>query len=142
MSGSGGPQERPGLGPHDPVPDDVLERARQAFGQRAEGPIAKLISDSLVDEGDKPESHVLLFETQDVKVEVHVESSRSQSRLRGTVSGMSAERASLHLEGSDLALASDVKSGAFTFDPVGHGVVRMSFEAPEASTLMTDWFQI
>ena len=142
MTESGERDERSGPGDGDPVPDRVVQRAREAFAQRAAGPIANLVSDSLVDGGDSANSHVLTFETETVEIELRIAAGTSQSDLQGTISGLSADRAMLHLEGSELALVAPIEGGSFRFDPVAHGVVRLSFEVDEGSTLVTDWFQV
>lgn len=142
MTGTGEHEEpsRPDDG--ETVPDRVIERAREAFAQRAAGPIAHLVSDSLVDKGDAPDSHLLTFETDTVKIDLHVAAGRSLSDLDGTIHGLLASRALLHLEGSELALVAGVEGGSFRFDPVAHGLVRLSFDVADGPLLVTDWFQV
>ena len=142
MTGTGEHDEPSPPDDGEAVPDRVLERAREAFAQRAAGPIAHLVSDSLVEEGDAPDSHLLTFETETVKIELHVAAGQSQSDLDGTIHGSPAGRAMLHLEGSELALVAPVEGGTFRFDPVSHGVVRLSFDAADGAPLVTDWFQV
>ena len=142
MSQPGGPgDERNEVG-HEPVPDDVLERARKAFSQRARGPIARLTHDSMLEKGDAPQSHVLSFAAGEASIQVHVAAAESQSQLDGSVEGFAPNRAMLHLEGSELAMVAPVEEGSFSFDPVAHGVVRLSFETAGNPGLSTDWFQV
>ena len=141
MTGTGEPEEPSRRDDGETVPDRVLERAREAFAQRAAGPIAHLVSDSLVESGDAPDSHLLTFETETVKIDLHVAAGQAQSDLEGTIHGLLVSRVMLHLEGSGLALVTAVERGSFKFDPVAHGVVRLSFDS-DGPLLVTDWFQV
>ena len=133
------PRQQGGL---DPVPESALQRARDAFSQRATGPLAELVSDSLVERGDPPGSHILKFQSGATRVDVHVSIGSSDTILRGTVHGTEFAKAVLHLEGSDLALVKAVADGSFGFDGLAHGVVRLSFGSDDEPTLWSVWFQV
>jgi hypothetical protein len=134
--------DQPGAGELDPVPESALKRARDAFSQRAAGTVAHLVSDSLLEKGDPAGAHLLIFESSGVRVEVRVAVAESHTTLEGTIRGAAATKAMLHLEGSELALVTAMDRESFGFQPVTHGVVRISFESKDRSSLWTDWFQI
>ena len=133
------PRQQGGL---DPVPEGALKRARDAFSQRATGPIAELVSDSLVERGDPPGAHILKFQSGATSIDLQVSIGSSDTNLRGTIHGSEFAKAVLHLEGSDLALVKVVADGSFGFDGIAHGVVRLSFESDDEPTLWSDWFQV
>jgi hypothetical protein len=126
----------------DNVPDNVLAEARRAFG-RPRRELAHLVFDSLVDLGAPADDHRLRFEYPQLRIEVHVSAGPENTRLSGTVVPASASRAAVHLEGGDLALVTSVDDGAFSFEPIGHGLVTLSFEGSDGyTTIWTDWFRI
>lgn len=126
----------------EPVPEAVIKRAREAFSERATGEVAHLVDDSLLNEGDPASAHRLMFRSSAATIALQVGSAESQSVLCGTIGGLPAQIVALHLEGSDVALVAEVERGSFNFDPVSHGVVRLSFDLTSGSTLLTDWFQV
>lgn len=126
----------------DPVPEGLVKGARDAFTQRASGPTANLTSDSLVDSDDPAGDHRLMFQGAATSIELRVGSEESVSKLSGSVTERRNGAVLVHLEGSELALSTVLASGAFSFPPVPHGVVRLSFEFDDGSTLWTDWFQV
>jgi len=126
----------------EPVPDAVIKRAREAFPERATGEVAHLVDDSLLNQGDPASAHRLMFRSSVATVALEVRAMEANSVLGGTVEGVSAQRVVLHLEGSELALVSAVERDSFNFDPVAHGVVRLSFELTSGPALLTDWFQV
>ncbi|HEX6395463.1 MAG TPA: hypothetical protein VFZ97_18660 [Acidimicrobiales bacterium] len=133
------PRRQGGL---DPVPEGAIKRARDAFSQRASGPVAELVSDSLVERGDPAGAHLLKFKTGATTIDLQVSVGASDTILRGTVHGSEFARAVLHLEGSEVALVKAVADGSFGFDGIAHGVVRLSFESGGEPTLWSDWFQV
>jgi hypothetical protein len=134
--------DQPGRRELDPVPEDALKRAREAFSGRATGPIARLVSDSLLERHDPATAHELAFDGAGARIEVRVAVHGSRSSLQGSIHGMAAAKAMLHLEGSELALISTMDEKSFGFGPLPHGIARMSFESADGSLLWTDWFQI
>jgi hypothetical protein len=65
----------------------------------------------------------------------------AEATLAGTLDPATSSRAALYLE--DLAFIAPVEKGAFRFDPVGHGLARLSFKGEDdQSTIWTDWFRI
>jgi hypothetical protein len=78
-----------------------------------------------------------------VAVNVHVSRGPTSSELSGEVESSGAVRAALHLEGAALAMVAEIEDGRFAFNPVGHGLVRLSIENnTSAPPVWTDWFQI
>jgi hypothetical protein len=134
--------EQPGPGGLDPVPESALKRAREAFSQRSAGPVANLASDSLIERGDPAGAHLLVFEAGTIRIELRVAAAEAQTSVEGTLHGLAASKAMLHLEGSELALVAPMNGESFGFEPLAHGVVRLSFEAEGGSSLWSDWFQI
>jgi hypothetical protein len=125
----------------DRVPDGVIADAQRAF-RRPRREVAPLVFDSLVDLGAPAEDHRLRFEHPRLRIELHVSVSPGSTTLGGTVVPDSPSRAAVHLEGEELALITPVHEGAFRFQPVGHGLVRLSFEGVDGATIWTDWFRI
>ena len=129
----------PGEGP----PPEVVDRAKGVFSARAQGDLASLVFDSLIDGHGSPDNHVLRFEHTRASIEVHVSYASQNTGLEGVVEGFNARRAALHLGDGDLAMVTDVESGRFGFQPVGHGLVKLSFEDEANSpAIWTDWFRI
>lgn len=129
----------------DPVPESALKRAREAFSQRSSRPVARLVSDSLVEHSDPAGAHVLRFETAEYTVVLHVAAGLSGATLDGTIGGSTAheaDKAVLQLEGSDLALVAPVEDCRFRFGPLAHGIVAVMLEADVGPLLRTDWFQV
>ena len=128
--------------PEDPVPDDVMDAAKAAFGTRSNGDLMVLVRDSLVDEGHPPDGHVLRFEHERMGIEVEVSATPTNTSLRGHTSTRAGGRFEVLLVGSDLVFVQDSDDGTFAFGPLGHGVVRVAFEPTGAGRLVTDWFRI
>ena len=83
------------------------------------------------------------FEHTRASIEVHVSYSGQNTGIAGLVEGFNARRAALHLGDGDLAMVTEVESGRFEFQPVGHGLVKLSFEDDAKGPAMwTDWFRI
>ena len=126
----------------DRVPKNVIADAQRAFG-RPRTELAYLVFDSLIDLDAPAEDHRLRFEHPLVRIELQVYVSPDHTRLGGTVVPASASRAAVHLQGKDLALITPVHDGTFSFEPVGHGLVRLSFEGVDGqTTIWTDWFRV
>jgi hypothetical protein len=130
--------------PNGDPPPEVVDQAKGAFSARAIGDLASLVFDSLIDGHGSPEDHVMRFEHTRVSIEVHVSYTEQNTGIHGVIEGLRARRAALHLGDGDLAMVTDVEdSGRFGFQPVGHGLVKLSFEdAVNGPTMWTDWFRI
>jgi hypothetical protein len=125
------------------VPDDVIARAKEAFGQRAEGQVATLVFDSLIDEGAPAEDHVLRFEHPAVQIELRVSARPSGSTLVGHLNRRTALRVQLQFTPPGLSLLSDVADDRFSFEEVGHGIVRLNlFNEAVEPIVRTDWFRV
>ena len=125
------------------VPPPEVVRAKGAISGRVQGDLASLVFDSLIDGRGSPDEHVMRFEQNRASIEIHVSYTSQTTGVDGFVEGMRACRAALHLGDGDLAMVTDVDSGQFGFHPVGHGLVRLSFEDEAGGPLMwTDWFRI
>ena len=125
----------------DRVPDSVIADAQRAFG-RPRKELALLVFDSLIDLGAPAEDHRLRFEHPGLRIELKVSASPDNTRLVGVVEPALPLRAGVHLEGRDLALITTVHDGEFSFEPLGHGLVRLSFEGIDGQTVWTDWFRV
>lgn len=126
----------------DSVPEDVLDAAKAAFGQRSGDDVAVLVHDSLVDGDDPAEGHFLRFEHPRTSCDVQVASEPTGARLSGAVSPPDRGVFELVLEGSGLGLRHKSSDGSFAFGPVGHGLVRITFTPDGAKRVSTDWFRI
>ncbi len=125
------------------VPPEVIARAKEAFGQRAEGQLAALVFDSLVDEGAPAEDHVLRFEHPSVQIELRVSVRDSGSTLVGQVNVREARRVQLQFTPPDGSVLAEVTDDYFSFEEVGHGIMRLNLfaEGPEP-IVRTDWFRV
>jgi len=126
---------------HEPVPDAAVERARALFGRRAEGELAALVHDSLVDGRDTPANHHLQFEHASIRIDVQV-SVGATALLSGTVQPPGPLEVALEVEGSDEATRQDSLDGTFSFESVSPGVVRVHLTGPGATPVHTDWFRV
>lgn len=124
------------------VPEDALAAARKAFNQRSSEKVVPLVYDSLVDDGEPPEDHLLSFENDDLRVTVRVSVNPTAVGLSGSASPAAQGRYELVLEQGELSFACDSPDGSFDFGPVGHGVVRLAYDPVGGEKVHTDWFRI
>ena len=129
--------------PRPGVPDDVVARAKTAFGRRIVGGVlAELVSDSLDDEPSHRRDRRLQFRYGSGRVEIVVTRTDGDYRVSGVVHP-APERAELEVEGHDVAIIQTASSGSFTFEHVPPAVVRIrlvgAFGAP---VVHTDWFRL
>jgi hypothetical protein len=145
--------ERPPAAPEPGgVPPELLAAARAAFAAnqpRAGGPcsndgaLAVQVFDSLLDGSAGPDDHWLRFEHATLGVDVQVAHRTTSTEIRGELSPAGPIRAALHLEGASLAMPADIVDSRFSFNSVGHGLVRLSLESANAAPVVwTEWFQI
>jgi hypothetical protein len=134
----------PDGGDPDEVPEDLIAQAKAAFASGVgKSALAPLVHDSLVDGRDPPGDHVLQFQHERLRVELHVYARPEDVRLQGTVSPESADRVLLQLDTSDVRFVAVLEAGEFTFDLVGHGLVRLHvIGADSENDVHTDWFHI
>jgi hypothetical protein len=103
--------------------------------------VAYLVFDSLLDAGARAESHHLRFEHPRLWINLKVSVRATEAALTGTLEPVTASRAVLYL--GDRAFIAPVENGAFSFDPVAHGLARLSFRGDAGqSTIWSDWFRI
>jgi hypothetical protein len=127
----------------EPVPEAVVERAKAAFSHRANGELAELLGDSLVDDSGSPADHLLQFEHAAMRINVQVSRSASTVELRGTVQPPSALFVLLEAEGADTEQVVDAPAGTFSFERVPHGVVRLHLISDDRENpIYTDWFRV
>jgi hypothetical protein len=134
-SGSENPEE---------VPEDLIAKAKAAFaagGGKSE--LAHLVHDSLVDGHDPASDHVLRFQHEGLTIEVHVNAWPEDVLLRGTLRPAVGDRVLLQLDSSDIRFVAALEAGDFTFDLVGHGLVRLQvWGGDPPNDVLTDWFHI
>ena len=122
----------------DPVPEDVVARARAAYARRATDPVVELVFDS-ADVEEPGSERLLRFERRGaVSVELWVGSEGDRRTLRGRVVPP-VERVELELEDAGIRLAESAATGVFSFDGVPRGVMRLRLASRDA-TLLTAWF--
>jgi hypothetical protein len=130
-------------GTSEAVPDNVIALAKAAFKSRPRGTLANLVFDSLVDEAASLDDHRLRFEHSQQQIELHISTSGDDTTMSGTLRGGIAAKVALDLEGSELALITEVADGSFHFGPVPHGLVRLAIdEGKGTTTVTTDWFRV
>jgi hypothetical protein len=129
--------------PFDAPPDAVSQEASSAFDDARPRELAVLVFDSLVDATDDPGSHQLRFEHQRLSLEVDVSSSPLGTTVEARTSRPDVTAAVLHRRGADIAFVSLIDpDGRFVFEPIGHGLVRLSIEADDGPAIWSDWFRI
>jgi hypothetical protein len=128
--------------PDDPVPDEVVRAARSAFGGRSARELASLVYDSLIDDTEPPDDHLLRFEHQRFRFEVNVSARSADVDLAGCVEPGVGGRVELALDHGQLSFVTDTLDGTFSFGPVGHGLVRICFDPSDGPPIRTDWFRI
>ena len=128
-------------GAPEDVPDDVIAQAKAAFAGRSRGQIAVLVWDSLVDEGAPAEDHRLSFEHPDLQIDVRILGRGDLAAIEGQVKPPAALHVELQAEQGVRISDTDVRGGAFAFDHIPSGVVRLSVQMSVSSEIHTDWFR-
>ena len=127
----------------DRVPEDVLTNAKAAFRHRRKGELAVLVFDSLLDEHDPPEDHLLRFEHRNLWIDLRVLVKGDEASIFGELVPRTDARVELLLEGDDVGFVSDSCAGSFSFSPIRHGLTRLSIRRPDSDVVvLTDWFRI
>lgn len=125
----------------DQVPDEVVAQAKSAFQQRARGEVAVLVFDSVIDESTPNTEQRLRFEHPRMRVEAFVSPTNGECVIRGRVEPAPV-RVELEIEGRDVALVEDARSGNFVFPRVPRVLSRMILIGPDGSEpVYTDWFR-
>jgi hypothetical protein len=126
----------------DRVPDNVVARAKAAFGERQPGNLAILVFDSLVDDNDRPEAHRLRFEHPTLTVELRLSIVGDQVSMAGSVTPGASGRVSLRFEDDASLQLLERCKGSFAFGPVRHGLMRLCFQLEGDISVHTDWFRV
>jgi hypothetical protein len=127
-----------GPGDFDPVPDEVVERAKAAFERRSRAPVVPLVSDVVDELGAR---HVR-FENALVHVDLVVTSGSAGKDLHGRVDPPQSQ-AELEVDGSPVVVAADATDGTFAFDGVPLGTVRLRLVEDERSdAVSTEWLRV
>lgn len=108
------------------VSDEVVTYAKQAFRQRAEGAVATLVFDSLVDDGHLAEHHPLRFEPCLMQIDLQVSVEASGSSVRGTVNPPTAVRAEVQFSTAEISLIKDATDVAFWLRDISHAVIPLA----------------
>jgi len=125
---------------HDDVPAEVRDAARAALGRRRSGELAVLSFDSADRAITRPE-RLLRFDYPSGRIEIVVSTESRACTLRGRCE-LTGRRAEIEIAGHDVALAEEVRSGAFAFQNVPLGTVRVIVLGSEgAEPVHTDWFR-
>jgi hypothetical protein len=129
----------------DPVPAQVSELARAAFTlRRLDEELAELIEDSDLElagvRSTVSEVRLLSFQAGEVVVEVQV-SGDSDLLLLGQVAGAGASAGRVRLEtaGLDLMTTELDELGAFRFEGVRPGTLRLVVELSDGREVATRW---
>jgi hypothetical protein len=124
------------------APDQVVATAKAAYGRRTGGELAELVVDTLVDQCDPPADHRLQFAHPSLTLDLQVSAGETWSSLAGRMHPLSPERVELEFDTDGTRRRVDVSDGAFSFDQLPHGIVRLHLHTPDAPTIHTDWFRI
>lgn len=136
----------------DPVPPLTRELGRAAFTLRrldselAE--LAELVDDSAVSlagvRSAGSDARLLTFHADELVVEAQVTGAGDRLVLLGQVMQVETPKATVRLEAADLSRA-DVELddlGAFRFDGIPAGTVRLVVELPGGRSVATPWFSL
>ena len=125
------------------MPESAVTRAKALFGRpAAQGELAVLVLDSLLEQGDPAVDHRLRFEHPRLAIEVHISASTSGSDLTGQVEPAGSLQVRLEQLDSDVRVE-DATGGAFAFPKISHGIARLHLTgATPVSAIHTDWFRV
>ena len=124
----------------DRAPDEVVQRAKEAFRSRAALPLATAVADSALP--DSPGHRRLRFENASLAVDVAVEAFADRCNVRGVVVPPQLEVA-LEMEGARDTPAEGRNDGNFAFAGIPRGVLRLRVLARDGSALaVTEWFLV
>jgi hypothetical protein len=121
----------------------VVAEAKAAFGRKAEGELAVLVHDSLIEQDDPAADHRLRFEHPRLAIELHVSALAGGSSVTGRVDPPGPPSAQLETDGSEATSIAQIDGGVFTFQDVPHSLVRIILPATgDDRPIHTDWFRI
>jgi hypothetical protein len=132
----------------DPVPDIVYASARAAFALRdLDAELAHLVEDSTAGSGVRSgatDTRLLSFEAAALEVELEISYAAAGATILGQVVPVPAGDATVRLFTStgEVALGPVDELGAFRFDGVPQGLVRLQVEAPGAAGVTTPWVRV
>jgi hypothetical protein len=129
-------------GAPEEVPNEVITRAKAAFGRRARGELAVLAWDSLVDEDGPPADHRLRFDHREVQVTVRLLPGDISSDIEGLLQPRSSRLVELQSDQGLVLRSTQTTDGTFAFDQIPSGMVRLCLQAPATPEVCTDWFRI
>lgn len=132
----------PGEAPED-VPKEVVEQAKAAFSRRAQGEVAVLVWDSLVDDQAPASDHRLRFQRPDVQIDLRILTGQDSSTIEGKVQPPGPAGVELQSDHGDVLRRGDVTDGTFTLERITPGVVRVCLQvSPPPTSVCTDWFHV
>jgi hypothetical protein len=124
-------------------PDSVVAEAKAAFGRRAQGDLAVLVYDSLVDDNDPAADHRLRFEHARLLIEVQVSAVGGGSSVTARVSPPTPVRVELEAARKEGTTSACIDHGVFAFHDVPHGTVRILLPPTgDDPPMHSDWFRI
>lgn len=132
----------------DPVPDIVYASARAAFALRdLDAELAHLVEDTTAGSGVRSgatDTRLLSFEAAALEVEIEVSYAATGATILGQVVPVPAADATVRLFTStgEVAFGPVDEFGAFRFDGVPQGLVRLQVEAPGAAGVTTPWVRV
>jgi hypothetical protein len=116
--------------------------AKASYGRRTGGELAVLVVDTLVDQSDRPADHRLQFAHPSLTLDLRVSAGETWSSLAGSTHPLSPERVEIEFDTDDMRRQAEVSDGAFSFDQLPHGIVRLHLHITDVPTIHTDWFRI
>jgi hypothetical protein len=129
----------------DPIPDDVLARARAVFEQlAAPGDLAPLVYDSLAEGATGAGRFWLVFQHETAQLQLSITPRGNDFQVHGRIDPRdTSSRAELEIDHTEHAIVVPVRNGEFAFDAVAPGVMRVRLADPDGEPrLHTDWFLI
>jgi len=133
----------------DPVPDEVLELGRAAFElHRTDTLLMALVTDALAgaavrDHGSGTTSHLVVFELDDISIELEVTRRGEFARVIGVVMAGDqpyAAECQVSLETSASSTSQALDEGRFAFERVPVGLARLVLDRDGEQPMRTPWF--
>ncbi len=127
----------------DQVPEGVVAEAKAAFARKADGDLAHLVHDSLIDGDDAAADHRLRFEHPQMLIDLQVSAAADTSSVTGHINPPARRRAQIESDRAGASSTACIEEGVFTFRDVPHGIVRIILLATgDDPPIHTDWFRI
>ena len=124
-------------------PAGLIQDAKTVFARTPRREIAHLEFDSLVDGDGIPEDHSLRFEHRRLAIELRISAIGPTARVAGVLHPGLYDRVYLHREDAEAPRSEAVVDGAFQFQAVARGLLRLSaIPKDDRPPIWSDWFRL